>query len=116
MPGGAVSRVFMSKPDDKCKTPVARQAIALRGRFMIGLSKSRAQSRHRPAVGRCYRCACSAAILTVPCAARNLFGNDCHKPPTKGFEGEVLFETSSRRAAHARQIGLMLESPKQFRR
>jgi hypothetical protein len=31
MPGGAVSRAFMSKADDKCKTPVARQAIALRG-------------------------------------------------------------------------------------
>jgi hypothetical protein len=71
---------------------------------MIGLSKSRAQSRHLSAVGHCYRCAGSAAILTVPCAARNLFGNNGHKPPTKGFEGEVLFETSSRRAGHARQI------------
>jgi hypothetical protein len=71
--------------------------------------------RRLSAVGHCYRCAGSAAILnTSPCAARNLFGNNSHKPPTKGFEGEVLFETSSRRAAHARQIVLVLESPKQF--
>jgi hypothetical protein len=60
--------------------PERHHSRPLQPHFMIGLFKSRAPSRRVSAVGHGYRCAGSAAILILPCATRNLFGNNSHKP------------------------------------
>jgi hypothetical protein len=132
----------MSKPDDKCKTPAARQANALRGSWrrtpspplmleagstedivsperyhsrplqphsMIALSKSRAPSRHLLAVGHCYRCAGSAAILTVPCGARNLLGTiviNCRPEASRVHRVKICGRLACRRRLALKVRGL----------